>query len=265
VAFRRVAWSNVAYRSPEEALMPLRSLTLTLSSTTELLMDRDNISFAEEVVRWTKDPDNAEAQRAGDDRAPAWGWLGKLHYGLDGFVGIPENMLGPCIRGAGAMIPHPTLRGGKTLKEASQSGIQFAQTSYPLFVPTLDGWTPIAYEPLYAQLKEEEDFSQHEAVVKTLGFTLDVRRAKPQYNRTHIRVRPMLRSWRCVCGLAISDDVLSDDLVVKLFTLAGTHKGIGNWRPSVGKAGSYGMFGVEVGVPKDLADAVKALGEMGKG
>ena len=119
--------------------MPPRSLTLTLSGATEFLMDRDNISFAEEIVAWTKDPANADAQRAGDDRAPAWGWLGKLHYGLDGLVGIPESMLSPCIRAAGAMIPHPTAKGGKTLKEPSQSGIQFVKTSHPLLLPQGQG------------------------------------------------------------------------------------------------------------------------------
>ena len=127
--------------------MPPRSLTLTLSGSTEFLMDRDNISFAEEITAWTKDPANADAQRAGDDRAPAWGWLGKLHYGLDGLVGIPEGMLAPCIRAAGAMIPHPVAKGGKTLKEPSQSGIQFVKTYHPLLLPRggNQGWGVIVY------------------------------------------------------------------------------------------------------------------------
>lgn len=242
--------------------MPPRSLTLTLSGSTEFLMDRDNISFAEEIVAWTKDPANADAQRAGDDRAPAWGWLGKLHYGLDGLVGIPESMLAPCIRAAGAMIPHPTAKGGKTLKEPSQSGIQFVKTYHPLLLPTREGggWHPIVYQELYDKLRHEDDFAQHEAVGRSFGFIVDVRRAKPQYNRSHVRVRPMFGNWRCVCEMSITDDVFTDELVVKLFELAGTHKGIGNWRPSVGKAGSYGMFRAEQGVPQELAQVLKAVG-----
>jgi hypothetical protein len=243
--------------------MPGRVLTLTLSNVSEFFMDRDNISFAEEIVKWTKDPANADEQRPGDDRAPAWGWLGKLHYGLDGFVGIPQNMLAPCIRGAGAMIPHPTAKGGKTLKEPSQSGIQFTQTSYPLLVRAGAEWQPINYTALHAKLRDEEDFAQHEAVALALGFKVDVRRAKPQYNRSHIRVRPMFTTWRCVCDIVITDEVLTDALVLQLFDLAGTHKGIGNWRPSVGKAGSYGMFQADLGVPRDLAEALKALEQQG--
>lgn len=238
-----------------------RILTLTLSSKTELLMDRDNISFAEEIVAWTKDPANADAQRAGDDRAPAWGWLGRLHYGSDGYVGIPESMLAPCIRGAGAMIPHPTAKGGKTLKEQSQSGLLFVSTHHPLFLLSdVPRWRPVRFGDLDDKLHHEDDFTQHEAVVKALGFRLDVRRAKPQYNRSHVRVRPMFGNWRCVCHIEITDDVFTDKLVVDLFNLAGRRKGIGNWRPGVGKAGSYGMFEAKQGVPADLAAAVESLG-----
>lgn len=241
--------------------MPPRSLTLTLTQKSALLMDRDNISFAEEIATWTKDPANADAQRPGDDRAPAWGWLGKLHYGIgDGLVGIPEGMLSSCIRAAGAMIPHPTAKGGKTLKEPSQSGILFAQTSFPLWVPCdgPPGWRTIAFADLAQPLREEEDFPQHEARARSFGFILDVRRSKPQYNRSHIRVRPMFGNWQCICEMVVTDDVLTDDLLVQLFTLAGNHKGIGNWRPSAGKAGSYGQFAVQRGIPPDLAEAVKA-------
>jgi hypothetical protein len=236
-----------------------RQVVLTLRSKTALIMDRDNISFAEEIVSWTKDPTNADAQRAGDDRAPAWGWLGRLHHGTDGLVSIPESMLAPCIRGAGAMIPHPTARGGKTLKEQSQSGLSFIETHHPLWLPPddSDGWHPIVYHELEQKLRQEEDFAQHEAVARRLGFILDVRRAKPQYNRSHVRVRPMFAPWYCVCEVTVTDEVFTDKLVLDLFNLAGTRKGLGNWRPSVGKAGPFGQFTALGGVPADLAAARK--------
>lgn len=240
--------------------MPPRPLTLTLTGKSLFLMDRDNISFAEEIATWTKDPANADSQKPGDDRAPAWGWLGKLHYGLDDLVGIPEHMLSPCIRAAGAMIPHPSARGGKTLKEPSQSGIQFAKTSFPLWLrhDTPPGWHTINYKELHGKLRSEDDFSQHEAIARSLGFIVDVRRSKPQYNRSHIRVRPAFGNWACICDISVNDDILTDEILVQLFTLAGKHKGIGNWRPSAGKAGSYGQFEVQRGVPRDLAAAVEA-------
>lgn len=253
--------------------MPLRTTTLTLVSTTELLMDRDNISFTEKIVRWQKDPSNADLQVPGDDRAPAWGWLGKLHFDeRSGFVGLPVGMLQACLRAAAATIPHPTARGGKTLKEVSQAGIQFTRTMFPLLVQTpglpLVGqtlrppalWMPIPYPELFQKLQAEDDFLVHEAVTKQYGFLLDIRRASPQYNRKHIRVRPLFGSWRCVCTMSVHDDVLTDEVLLQMFTIAGHNKGIGNWRPSCSKAGSYGIFSVEAGVPDDLQKVVEALG-----
>jgi hypothetical protein len=242
--------------------MPMRTVTMTLLSSTELLMDRDNISFAELLTRWQKDPANADQQVPGDDRAPAWGWLGKLHYDeASMLVGIPMGMLTACLRGAATTIPHPTASGRKTLKEASQAGLQFTQTLFPLLVPGEDGlgWRPIRYDTLFQRLASESDFLVHEAVCRAAGFRLDVRRSKPQYNRAHIRVRPMFGPWRCVCEVRVLDEVLTDPVLLQMFQIAGSSKGMGNWRPSNGKAGSYGIFSTEVGLPAELRESVKGL------
>jgi hypothetical protein len=244
--------------------MPMRTVTLTLSGATELLMDRDNISFTEKLVRWQKDPVNADHQVPGDDRAPAWGWLGKLHYDeMTKLVGLPQSMLLACLRGAGATISHPTAKGGKTLKEASQSGIQFTTTLCPLLLrrPNSAGWQPIDYEELFQKLIGEDDFMVHEEVVKQFGFILDVRRSHPQYNRSHVRVRPKFASWRCVCELRVLDEILTDTVIMQMFTIAGHSKGIGNWRPSNLKAGSFGLFTVQAGVADGLKKVMEQRSE----
>jgi hypothetical protein len=237
--------------------MSTRTVTLTLRSATELLMDRDNISYSERLVRWQKDPTNADQQVPGDDRAPAWGWLGKLHYDeATKLVGLPQSMLLACLRAAATTIPHPTAKGGKTLKELSQAGIQFTKTSFPLLVhrPQDGQWRPIPYDELAHKLGDELDFVVHEEVVKQFGFRLDVRRSKPQYNRSHVRVRPMFAPWRCVCEMRVMDDVLTDAVLMQMFEIAGSSKGIGNWRPSNGRAGSYGIFTVEAGVAPEVRE-----------
>src|SRR5262245_36380158 len=234
--------------------MAVRPLTFTLVGDNALLLDQDNIEFAETITLWQKDPANKPLSSAGDDRSPAWTWLGKLPYEdmtPARLVGIPHAMLGPCIRDAAAMIPHPTAGGKKTLKDVSQSGILFDTTLYPLEVhrPGSQDWDTIAYTDLYDKLRAEEDFATHKAVAATYGVKLDVRRASPQWNRKHIRVRPMFSPWRIRCQVTITDDLLSDEIVHQIFTLAGRYKGLGNWRPSLSHAGAYGTFSVVPGTP----------------
>jgi hypothetical protein len=234
----------------------MRLDTLTLVSTTELLMDRDNLTFTERVTRWVKDPANKDRSQAGDDRSPAWAWLGKLHYDEQtGLVSIPQGMLSACLRAAATMIPHPTAKAGKTLKEVSQSGMIPAQSAFPLYVlrGTPPAWSPIDFEELYAKLGTEEDFEQHVEVAKLCGFRVDVRRSQPRFGSgRHVRVRPMFGPWRCVCQMQVTDEVLTEALVYQIFALAGRSKGMGNWRPSCGRAGSYGTFDVVQGIPEDL-------------
>lgn len=235
--------------------MAIRPYTVTLISTSELIMDRDNITFAEEVTRWQKDPTNADVQRPGDDRAPAWGWLGKLHYGEStGEVGLPQGMLGACLRAAATMIPHPTARGKKSLKEVSQAGIVFTQTLFPLLVqrPNAVRWQTIPYAEVFTKLAQEDDFLTQIDVARLYGIRLDVRRSRPQFNRSHVRVRPMFGPWRCIVQMQLMDEVLTEDLVLQVFRMAGANKGLGNWRPSATRAGSYGTFQVVEGVADEV-------------
>lgn len=247
--------------------MPSRSTLVLLVGDNELIMDRDNITFGSQVTRWQKDPDNKDAQAPGDDRAPAWGWLGKLHYAdtAEQWVGIPQDMLSACLRGAATGIPHPSAKGRKTLKEVSQAGIIFRRTLFPLLVQAADtqAWGPISFADLYLKLGHEENFDVHEAVAKTYGLRLDVRRAKPQYNRSHVRVRPMFGPWRCFVEATIVDEVLAPKVMATLWHQAGYYKGLGNWRPSVSKAGSYGTFSVQEGVPKEMQQVARRLGFTG--
>ena len=230
--------------------MPLRSYTVTLLGENPLLIDRDNLTFVEDVKEWQHNPDNRDKQKPGDDRSPAWAWLGKLYYedtSLLWQVSIPVGMLQACIRDAATMIRHPTGRANKTLKDVSQSGILIAEAFIPLLVPGEDAWRPISYKALYERLRGEDDFRIHESLVKEHGFQLSVLAAKPPGQRArHVRVRPLFPKWQAICHVTVTDDVLTEAILTQIFEYAGRYKGMGNWRPSTIRPGSYGTFKTEV-------------------
>jgi hypothetical protein len=245
--------------------MASRSFLVTLIGENELLMDRDNIDFSAKIAKWQKDPSNKNAQAPGDDRAPAWGWLGKLHYAgfeTHEWVGIPNGMMATCLRDAATQIAHPTVRGKKSLKEASQAGILLRRSAFPLLVkrPGLGDWSPISYTDVYRKLQSEDDFLVHQDVVPSFGFRLDVRRARPQFNRAHVRVRPMFGPWRCIVDMEVTIDILDNAVMQTIWDYAGRYKGLGNWRPSLSRAGTYGTFHVVEGIPDDMKEVARHIG-----
>ena len=73
---------------------------VTLKGLTPLLMHSDNLAFSERVQAWQKAPENKANSKAGDDRSPAWTWIGYLYH--DGkHVGIPADNLMTMLREAG--------------------------------------------------------------------------------------------------------------------------------------------------------------------
>jgi len=53
---------------------------VTLKGLTPLLMHSDNLAFSERVTAWQKAPENKANSKAGDDRSPAWTWIGYLYH-----------------------------------------------------------------------------------------------------------------------------------------------------------------------------------------
>ena len=98
-----------------------RRFTVTLTGKTPLLMHYDNIAWADTMEAWKSDPGNKKDSKAGDDRSPAWRWLGSLYH--DGkAIAIPsDNLMRAMMEGA-AMVPVPGGKSGKTFKAQSQSG-----------------------------------------------------------------------------------------------------------------------------------------------
>lgn len=218
----------------------MRSYMVTLTGITPLLLHRDNIEFSDDLKRWREDPKNKKLSIPGDDRSPAFTWLGCL-YEHDGKVVIPSDNLMRCFMEGGTSVPVPGGKSGKTFKAQTQSGMM---TSEPAWAIEIDG-RPIASDPLLITLRGEYDFYVHRQVAIDSGFSLFVKRAKIGTSK-HIRVRPKFSRWAVSGQVDVWDDQITTDALKSILGFAGDYKGLGDWRPSGKTPGPHGRFRAEV-------------------
>lgn len=217
----------------------MRTYQVTLTGKTPLLMHADNIEWADAMEAWKNDPENKKHSRAGDDRTPAFRWLGCLYH--DGErLAIPSDNLMRCLMEGGAMVLVPGGRSGKTFKAQTQSGAMVGEPFWTLYI----GGKEVPVETLLA-LEAERDFAKHQAAVSKMGFGLFVKRAKVGSSK-HIRVRPRFDRWSAVGTLNVLDDQLTEGVVADILRYAGQYKGLGDWRPSGRTPGPHGMFTAEI-------------------
>lgn len=215
-----------------------------LRGKTDLLMHADSVEFADDLEKIRAEA-GKELSKKGDDRSPAWSWLGCLYH--DGkYIAMPSANLATCLRQAGATIQIPGAK-GKTLKEASQSGLVIMAEHLTFNIKHKQ----IPIEPIMA-LQElgdsREVFPQHQSAVSKLGFKLFVKRAAIGQSK-HVRVRPRFSAWE-VCGeiQIVNPEVLNTQMIRALFTAAGK-KGLGDWRPGCKTPGPYGQFDALLSIP----------------
>lgn len=199
-----------------------KNYMVMLSGMRDLLMHKDNIQHGERVKKWSKDPANKDVSVAGDDRSPAWTWIGYL-YAEYGKVVIDSDNLMTMLREGGAQVS--TGKGKKTFKAQTQSGI---------IVNEID------YEPIKALLNEN-DFEKHLEITEELGITLFVKRAKIGMSK-HIRVRPRFSNWQASGTITVTDPMLTKDVLQDILTFAGARCGLCDWRPSSKSPGQFGTF-----------------------
>lgn len=218
----------------------VRKYEVTITGTTPLLMHWDNIDWADKLDAWKADPANKKTGKAGDDRSPAWRWIGSMYH--DGkVVAMPSDNLMRCIMEGGVMVPVPGGRGNKTFKSQTQSGMMSDQPYWPVYVANGSQVPMSAIEPLL----KTEDFAQHKDACAALGFRLHVKRA-PVNSSKHIRVRPMFEGWRLKGSITVWDEQITTRVLTDILTYAGQYKGLGDWRPGGRTPGSFGMFSAEV-------------------
>lgn len=205
-----------------------------------LLMHWDNLTWADELKAWRARPENQKTCVRGDDRSPAWSWIGSV-YNDGEVVGMPADNIARAIMQGGALVPVPGARRGRTFKAQTQSGMMPTEAVWPLYV----GGKTIAMEEI-SKLREESEFSAHLEAVKRMGFGLDVRRAAVGATK-HIRVRPVFRQWELRGSITVWDEQITLPVLADFMRMAGLYKGIGDWRPSSPKSpGPFGLFDAEV-------------------
>jgi hypothetical protein len=214
----------------------MKRYLITLKGESDLLMHADDVVWSDFMKKWEKDAKKGDSI-AGDDRSPAFRWIGYLYVENDRVV-MPSDNLMTAIREGASKI---TVKGNKTFKSQSQSGIIVDQTSWPLMVNGRE----IPADKINA-LKTEMDFEVHKATAFELGFELFCKRAKIGQNK-HIRVRPRFFNWSCTGTITVIDPKITKETVIRIFTEAGLYSGLCDWRPSSPKSpGSFGKFTAEV-------------------
>lgn len=206
-----------------------------LTGQSALLMHFDDVEWADEVDAWRLDPANTKkkGEKSGDDRRPAWAWLGYCYHDGENLV-VPSANLSACCKKAGSRVP---MGRQKTFKELAVSGI-FFETEFLAFT---NRGKPVRYEPLARLRDEENEFRAHAAAVAEMGFKLDVRRAKVGTAK-HVRVRPRFEAWGIKGTLETTAHEITPDVLESIFTQAG-RVGLGDWRPgSPQSPGPFGMF-----------------------
>lgn len=219
--------------------MSTRTYEVTLTGRTPLLMHWDNIEWADMLKAWRSDPANAKFSKKGDDRSPAWSWLGAMYHDHKHIV-MPSDNLSRCFMEGGAMVPVPGGRSGKTFKSQSQSGMMTGEAVWPLMV----NGKPVSAEPIL-RLREENEFTKHKHVCEKHGFMLFVKRARVGATK-HIRVRPRFDNWSCSGTIVVWDDQITEKVLNDILDYAGRYKGLGDWRPGGKTPGPHGMFGATV-------------------
>jgi len=215
----------------------MKQYTVTLSGLTPLLMHYDNLSFGEKIAAWRRDPANKEHSVSGDDRSPAWTWIGYAYH--DGRVmGLPADNVMTMLREGGAKVR--TGKNQETYKKHTQAGVMIDAQQFDLFVG--DDTVPVkTLEPLIGNLS----FIEHIEAAEAAGFELLVKRAKVGMAK-HVRVRPMFRQWEARGSITVMDEEtsgLTRDVLDLILRQAGALVGVGDWRPSSPKAsGTFGKF-----------------------
>lgn len=219
----------------------MKEYAITITGKTPLLMHHDNIEWADFMDDWRNNPDNKKLSKAGDDRAPAWRWLGCVYHNSQ-IIGIPQENIMRSLMEGGVMVPVPGGRSGKTFKAQTQSGMMSTEPFWPL--TTKEGeliqWSDLEL------LKDSPEFSAQKKAAQDMGFDLLVKRARIGQSK-HVRVRPIFESgWTIAGKITVWDKQITKKLLGQILECAGQYKGLGDWRPGGRTPGPYGMYSAEI-------------------
>lgn len=208
---------------------------VTLTGTMPLLLHGDNLDWRASLTAWRAHPDNKAKSIPGDDRSPAWTWIGGVYH--DGTVlGVASDNLMTAIREGGSRVSVPGKR-SLTYKRQSQSGLVINELLWPLITPQ----GTVSWPDVNA-LCDEPDFEVHRAFAQAHGFELFAKPARIGQSK-HIRVRAKFPKWTVTGTMTVFDDTITEQVLDSILTGAGRYAGLCDWRPSSPKSpGPWGTF-----------------------
>lgn len=218
----------------------MKTYKAVLKGESPLLMHKDNIVWSELVKKWQKDPQNKALSQPGDDRSPAWTWIGSLYHDGKNLCMDSDNLM-TMLREGGAKVP--TGRKQQTYKAATQSGLLVNSVDSVFLVEGKQ----VPFAPINA-LSGELDFDKHLELAQELGFELLVKRAKVGMSK-HIRVRPLFKNWSVETRISVIDEQksgITKEVLKRILEEGGALCGLGDWRPSGRTPGQFGRFSAEV-------------------
>lgn len=220
----------------------MKRYQVTITGVTALLMHADDVKWADKMKEWEQDPGNKKRSVAGDDRWPAYRWLGYVYKDpVNDRVGIPSDNIMTALREGGAMVPSGQKQGAKTLKAMSQSGLLVDEVLWPIII---DG-KELTWKPFMAMIGND-DFEAQEQMAKDNGFELFCKRAKVGTSK-HVRVRPRFDRWQCSGTITVIDPSITRQKFEQILEYAGSLKGLCDWRPSSKQSpGHFGKFESEI-------------------
>ena len=217
----------------------MNQYNVTLTGITPLLLHADNFKFREKVKTWIKRPENKSMSVAGDDRSPAFTWIGYCYFN-NGKVCMPSDNLMTLFRDAGKKVP--TGKKGASFKLLMAAGLLIDQIAWDVETWGEDGVVRTVSEKEIMALMNEPDFSKHEEAAEKMGFVLFPKSAKIMKAK-NIRVRPRFNNWRISGTITVLDDSITQDVLDDILRVAGMFVGCGDWRPgSPMSPGSWGKF-----------------------
>jgi hypothetical protein len=214
----------------------MRRYQITITGTQPLLLHADSLEWSDSMDAWKNDKDNKKGSKAGDDRSPAWRWLGTLYHDNEHILFPAANVMKSLMDG-GVMVPVPGGKSGKTFKAQTMSGILPTQAGWPVLI----NGKPIPVAKLL-KLNGVKEFDKHKEVALAHGFSLFLKRAKIGQSK-HVRVRPRFEKWSLIPVVTVLDEQITTQVLSDIAEMTGKFKGVGDWRPGSPKSpGSYGMF-----------------------